>query len=150
MPPHLEDHETTLLSGEFRLQPAKKGMSLSVVLSEDVDVIANAAHSTARSHRGCPVRHLDELLYSLTLTLNRGLEHTDSKATPKETIGSHASLTPKEPMQYHYFLTAYAAWKTRLCMIEEAPAPSAPQTFSAIRAIAQHVDGTNINININV
>jgi hypothetical protein len=121
---NINDFENEVISRQFWVQPsATKGLSLFVVLSANLDVIA-AAHAVCgavtRTHYGCGVQQLSELPESLNLTFDRVLEQTDSLQSPSAAIVWHATLTPKTPMLYTTFWDTYEKWTKQLCAIEAA------------------------------
>jgi hypothetical protein len=118
----MTDFDVAAIEGQLWLQPIlTKGLSMFVVLSEDADVTA-AAHamrcSITKAHYGCSCRIISDLPDSLILTFDRVLDKTASPASSP--IVWHATLTPKEPMLFHVFLSEFASWKPALCAIEGA------------------------------
>ena len=119
-PMRMDDFDLEEASGQLLLQPSvKKGLSLFVVLSANLAVIA-AAHAArgavTRGHYGCGAQQLSELPELLTLTFDRVLEQTDS--SPSTAIVWHATLAPKTPMLYITFLNTFEKWTKQLCAIE--------------------------------
>ena len=110
--PRLEDFDYVAVD-IFRstvLPNPSKGFSLFVVASEDPAVVA-AAHAArgaiTKKHHGCVAWRVDSLPPELVVTLDRALERSSEGGA----IVWHATLSPKEPMDFAALVGALAAWR---------------------------------------